>query len=108
VFSVFNIAAKAVEYIGTFEQVKMTFFSTNQYFAHQFLSIFKAYLDIAINTEEVYQGISSHLELCETSFLSNLAQTIPLPDFNQVNEIKSFKVTLPEWSEGGVKIFKRA
>jgi DNA-directed RNA polymerase I subunit RPA2 len=41
-------------------------------------------MDIAMNPSEVYQGISTHIELSETSFMSNLAQTIPLPDFNQV------------------------
>lgn len=59
---VYNLAAKAVELIGTFEQV---------------------YLNICITAEESHKGITTHQELSETSFLSNLASLIPLPDFNQ-------------------------
>lgn len=59
---VYNIAAKAVELVGTFEQV---------------------YLNICITEEEAFEGITTHQELNETSFLSNLAALIPLPDFNQ-------------------------
>ena len=59
---VMNLAANAVEYIGSLEQV---------------------YMEIAISQEEAYPSLTSHLELSKTSFLSNLAQTIPLPDFNQ-------------------------
>lgn len=59
---VYNIAAKAVELVGTFEQV---------------------YLNISVTEEEAYEGITTHQELSETSFLSNLAALIPLPDFNQ-------------------------
>lgn len=59
---VYNLAAKAVELVGTFEQV---------------------YLNICITAEESHAGITTHQELSETSFLSNLASLIPLPDFNQ-------------------------
>ena len=59
---VWNLAAKSVEYIGSLEQV---------------------YMDIAISREEAYPNLTTHLELSKTSFLSNLAQLIPLPDFNQ-------------------------
>lgn len=59
---VYNIAAGAVELVGTFEQV---------------------YLNICITDEEHHEGITTHRELSETSFLSNLASLIPLPDFNQ-------------------------
>jgi len=59
---VWNLAANAVEYIGTLEQV---------------------YMEIAISRDEAYPALTTHLELSKTSFLSNLAQTIPLPDFNQ-------------------------
>lgn len=59
---VYNLAAQAVELVGTFEQV---------------------YLNICITPEENHEGITTHQELSETSFLSNLACLIPLPDFNQ-------------------------
>lgn len=59
---VLNLAAGAVELIGTFEQV---------------------YLNISVTEEERYEGVTTHQELSETSFLSNLASLIPLPDFNQ-------------------------
>lgn len=59
---VYNIAAGAVELVGTFEQV---------------------YLNICITEEENRDGVFTHQELSETSFLSNLASLIPLPDFNQ-------------------------
>ena len=59
-----NLALNCVEWIGTFEQV---------------------YLDIVIANwdEEDLQLNPTHAELNKTSFLSNLARTIPLPDFNQ-------------------------
>ena len=57
-----NLATGSVELIGTFEQV---------------------YLDVSITKEERYEGITTHEELSETGFLSNLACLIPLPDFNQ-------------------------
>ena len=59
---VLNLALNQVEYIGTLEQV---------------------YLDVCITKDEAYTGLTTHMELKQTSFLSNLACTIPLPDFNQ-------------------------
>ncbi|XP_046817891.1 DNA-directed RNA polymerase I subunit RPA2 isoform X1 [Vespa crabro] len=59
---VMNLAAKKTELIGTFEQV---------------------YMDICITPEEAYDGLTSHQELAKTSFLSNLACLIPMPDCNQ-------------------------
>ncbi|KAK2584036.1 hypothetical protein KPH14_006488 [Odynerus spinipes] len=59
---VMNLAAQKVELIGTFEQV---------------------YMDICIAPEEAYDGLTSHQELTKTSFLSNLACLIPMPDCNQ-------------------------
>ena len=59
---VLNLAAGAVELIGTFEQV---------------------YLNISVVERESYEGVTTHQELSQTSFLSNLAALIPLPDFNQ-------------------------
>ncbi len=59
---VVNLALNAIELIGSFEQV---------------------YLDISVAEEEAYAGVTTHQEIRQTSFLSNLASTIPLPDFNQ-------------------------
>lgn len=59
---VMNLAAQAVEYIGTFEQV---------------------YMEICIAPEEAYPGQTTHMELSKTSFMSNLANLIPMPDCNQ-------------------------
>lgn len=85
---IMNLAAKNVEYIGTFEQI---------------------YLDICVTPEEAYEGViyyfflllsliyyvilfvkiylllqlTSHQELSKTAFLSNLASLIPMPDYNQ-------------------------
>ncbi|BES88059.1 Hypothetical protein polymerase [Nesidiocoris tenuis] len=59
---VLNLAAQKVELIGTFEQV---------------------YIDICITQQEAYNGITTHQELSKTSFLSNLACLIPMPDCNQ-------------------------
>jgi len=59
---VYNLAARAIELIGTFEQV---------------------YLNICITREEAHKGITTHHEVDEGGFLSNLAKLIPLPDFNQ-------------------------
>uniref|UniRef100_A0A224XGY9 DNA-directed RNA polymerase subunit beta n=1 Tax=Panstrongylus lignarius TaxID=156445 RepID=A0A224XGY9_9HEMI len=59
---VINLAAKQVELIGTLEQVQ---------------------LDICIKPEENYKGITTHQEISKTSFLSNLASLIPMPDCNQ-------------------------
>uniref|UniRef100_A0AAR5PBI8 DNA-directed RNA polymerase n=1 Tax=Dendroctonus ponderosae TaxID=77166 RepID=A0AAR5PBI8_DENPD len=57
-----NLFANKIELIGTFEQV---------------------YLDICVSPEEAYKGVTTHIELSKTSFLSNLAQLIPMPDCNQ-------------------------
>uniref|UniRef100_A0A146LJQ4 DNA-directed RNA polymerase subunit beta n=1 Tax=Lygus hesperus TaxID=30085 RepID=A0A146LJQ4_LYGHE len=59
---VMNLAAKKVELIGTFEQV---------------------YMDICITQKEAHPGITTHQELSKTSFMSNLASMIPMPDCNQ-------------------------
>merc|ERR1719244_1385562 len=59
---VMNLKAKTIEYVGTFEQV---------------------YMEICVRESEAYPGLTTHMELRPTSFLSNLACTIPLPDFNQ-------------------------
>ena len=40
-------------------------------------------MEIALSRDEAYDGLTTHLELSKQGFLSNLAQTIPLPDFNQ-------------------------
>ena len=36
--------------------------------------LFQVYLDVAITPSETYQGLTTHLELSESAFLSNLAQ----------------------------------
>nr|XP_019540879.2 DNA-directed RNA polymerase I subunit RPA2 [Aedes albopictus] len=59
---VLNLYAKKIELIGTFEQV---------------------YMDICITPEEAYPNVTTHMELSKTSFLSNLAKLIPMPDCNQ-------------------------
>lgn len=59
---VLNLALKKIELIGTWEQV---------------------YLDIAVIPDEIYPGLTTHLELTKTAFLSNLANLIPMPDCNQ-------------------------
>lgn len=59
---VLNLAAGAVELIGTLEQV---------------------YLNVCVTASEAYEGVTTHQELAETGFLSNIASLIPLPDFNQ-------------------------
>jgi len=59
---VYNLAHDCIEYLGTFESV---------------------YMDICIREKEAYPGLTTHKEIRPTSFLSNLASTIPLPDFNQ-------------------------
>ncbi|KAL1488883.1 hypothetical protein ABEB36_014676 [Hypothenemus hampei] len=57
-----NLYVNKVELIGTFEQL---------------------YLDICVCPKEAYKGHTTHMELSKTSFLSNLAQLIPMPDCNQ-------------------------
>ena len=59
---VYNLAHNCIEYVGTFESV---------------------YMDICIREKEAYPGVTTHMEIRPTSFLSNLSCTIPLPDFNQ-------------------------
>jgi len=59
---VWNISSQCVEYIGTFEQV---------------------YMEVSIRSREAVKGFTTHIEIRPNSFLSNLACTIPLPDFNQ-------------------------
>lgn len=57
-----NLILNAIEYIGSFEQV---------------------YMEIAIDAKEIYPDFTTHMELSKTNFLSNLANLIPLPDYNQ-------------------------
>uniref|UniRef100_A0A182Y5R7 DNA-directed RNA polymerase subunit beta n=1 Tax=Anopheles stephensi TaxID=30069 RepID=A0A182Y5R7_ANOST len=57
-----NLLCNKPELIGSFEQV---------------------YMDICVTTDEAYQNLTTHMELAKTSFLSNLAQLIPMPDCNQ-------------------------
>lgn len=57
-----NLHLNKVEFIGTFEQV---------------------YMNIAIDVKEIYPNVTTHMELSKTSFLSNLANLIPMPDCNQ-------------------------
>uniref|UniRef100_A0A1B0CWN7 DNA-directed RNA polymerase subunit beta n=1 Tax=Lutzomyia longipalpis TaxID=7200 RepID=A0A1B0CWN7_LUTLO len=59
---VINLLANKIELVGTFEQV---------------------YMEIAVCPEEIYPGVTTHMELAKTSFLSNLANLIPMPDCNQ-------------------------
>lgn len=70
-----NLRANQIEYIGTFEQV---------------------YMEICISPDEAYPGVTTHMELSKTAFLSNLANLIPMPDCNQsprnmviIHEIRS-------------------
>ncbi|XP_047106984.1 DNA-directed RNA polymerase I subunit RPA2 isoform X1 [Schistocerca piceifrons] len=59
---VINLSTNTLELIGTLEQV---------------------YLDICVRPEEAYPGVTTHQEVSTTSFLSNLACLIPMPDCNQ-------------------------
>ncbi|KAK6637732.1 hypothetical protein RUM44_008154 [Polyplax serrata] len=59
---VINLNLNKTELVGTFEQV---------------------YLDICLKLDEAYDGLTTHQELSQTSFLSNLACLIPMPDCNQ-------------------------
>ncbi|KAG9039317.1 DNA-directed RNA polymerase I subunit rpa2 [Serendipita sp. 407] len=43
----------------------------------------QVYMDIAIKVEEIQPGISTHIELSPTNFLSILANLTPFSDFNQ-------------------------
>lgn len=44
----------------------------------------QVYMDIAIKAAEVEDGVSTHVELSPTNFLSILANLTPFSDFNQV------------------------
>lgn len=57
-----NLKVNQIEYIGSFEQV---------------------YMEICISLDEAYEGVTTHMELSKTRFMSNLANLIPMPDCNQ-------------------------
>lgn len=57
-----NLIANKIEFIGSFEQV---------------------YMNICISSDEAYEGVTTHMELSKTAFMSNLANLIPMPDCNQ-------------------------
>lgn len=57
-----NLALNKIEFIGSLEQV---------------------YMEIAVDPKEVYPNFTTHMELSKTDFLSNLANLIPMPDYNQ-------------------------
>ncbi|XP_052801585.1 DNA-directed RNA polymerase I subunit RPA2-like [Mya arenaria] len=59
---VINLALEQVEMIGTFEQV---------------------YMDICINQNEAYEGVTTHQELDDVSMLSFAGNLTPFSDFNQ-------------------------
>lgn len=60
---VINLRANKIEYIGSFEQV---------------------WMNICISAEDgYYDGITTHMEISKTAFMSNLANLIPMPDCNQ-------------------------
>ena len=40
-------------------------------------------MEVSIRSREAVKGFTTHIEIRPNSFLSNLACTIPLPDFNQ-------------------------
>ena len=44
----------------------------------------QVYMDIAVTAEEIESGVSTHVELEPTNFLSILANLTPFSDFNQV------------------------
>jgi DNA-directed RNA polymerase I subunit RPA2 len=44
----------------------------------------QVYMDIAVKPEEIDAGVSTHVELSPTNFLSILANLTPFSDFNQV------------------------
>lgn len=58
----YNLQAGKIEFVGTFEQV---------------------YMDICVVPSERYEGVTTHMEITKTSFMSNLAHLIPMPDCNQ-------------------------
>ncbi|XP_018335521.1 DNA-directed RNA polymerase I subunit RPA2 [Agrilus planipennis] len=57
-----NLSARNMEFVGTLEQIN---------------------LDISVTPDEIYKGVTTHMEPSKSSFLSNLAQLIPMPDTNQ-------------------------
>ncbi|GAB1603047.1 DNA-directed RNA polymerase I subunit RPA2 isoform X1 [Argonauta hians] len=59
---VLNLTWNKLEMIGTFEQI---------------------YLDIAVNSDTIHEGITTHMELKEQNILSLLGNLIPFSDFNQ-------------------------
>ncbi|XP_018361298.1 PREDICTED: DNA-directed RNA polymerase I subunit RPA2 isoform X2 [Trachymyrmex cornetzi] len=59
---VINLAMQKIELIGTFEQI---------------------YMEICVNSQEAYEGLTTHQEISQTTIFSNLANLIPLPDCNQ-------------------------
>lgn len=58
----YNLEAGRIEFVGTFEQV---------------------YMDICVVPSEKYEGVTTHMEISKTGFMSNLAHLIPMPDCNQ-------------------------
>lgn len=67
-----NLALNKIEYIGSMEQV---------------------YMEIAIDAKEAYPGFTTHMELSKTDFMSNLANLIPMPDYNQSPRYSILKFT---------------
>ncbi|KAK5641755.1 hypothetical protein RI129_010302 [Pyrocoelia pectoralis] len=59
---VYNLLYQEIEFVGTFEQI---------------------YLDICVTPQEIYKGVTTHMEVDKNSFLSNLSLLIPMPDCNQ-------------------------
>ncbi|XP_077978209.1 DNA-directed RNA polymerase I subunit RPA2-like [Glandiceps talaboti] len=59
---VVNLVTNTQEMIGTFEQV---------------------YMNIAVIPEEINEGLTTHVELSETTLLSTVASLTPFSDFNQ-------------------------
>lgn len=49
----------------------------------------QVYMDIAVKPEEIENGVTTHLELSPTNFLSILANLTPFSDFNQVSSQKT-------------------
>jgi DNA-directed RNA polymerase I subunit RPA2 len=47
----------------------------------------QVYMDIAVKSNEIVPGTSSHVELSPTNFMSILANLTPFSDFNQVRAL---------------------
>ena len=47
----------------------------------------QVYMDIAVKAAEIEAGVTTHVELNPTNFLSILANLTPFSDFNQVRGI---------------------